>query len=215
MKPAVEIYERVLAETHAFYCSNHTSFRDRGYHVMYGPLLERPPLLFVGFQPGGDQRDHGLVERPACADLPVESYYATDDWKLAIVMRRLWGRELLASSTGLNAIFFRAPRIGTYESEVPKSVRDQAVAFCIPRVVQLVEAMQPELVVAIGFRSLELFGSVEPELVSPKGRVLVKRGMIGRHPALGTLHLSGAQISTADLEQIGSLVRTRLSGASA
>ena len=183
---------------------------DRGYYVMYGPLIMRPPVLFVGYQPGGDDRDFGIPQRPPAPGLPLESYYATDEWKLAVVMRKLWGRELMAKSTGLNAIFFRSPRIKVYETEVPRTVRRDAAAFCVPMVEKLVNALHPRLAVVIGFRSLELFGPVKTELQSSAGRALVKRGTIGDHSAYATLHLSGARISLADLESIGNFVTNRL-----
>ena len=203
-------YDRILAETHALYRQRSAELRHRGYFVMYGPLLDRPPIVFVGYQPGGNQTDPELANRPPQPDLPVESFYATDDWKLAVVMRKLWGRELLAASTGLNAIFVRSPRIDVFEREVPKHTRRAIEQFCVPKVAELVEAMRPELVVAIGFRTLELFSKTEPVLWNAKGRALVKRGMIGRMPAIATLHLSGSRIAAADLEAIGSFVVDQL-----
>ncbi|HQV04664.1 MULTISPECIES: hypothetical protein [unclassified Novosphingobium] len=213
MSKAFAIYSEAFADTHAFYREHHQGLCDRGYYLMYGPLLDAPPILFVGYQPGGDQTDPELHLREPVHDLPAVSYYATDDWKLAVVMRKLWGRELMAASTGLNAIFFRSPRVSVFEREVASPLRRRIEAHCLPIVEALVEAMEPRLVVAIGFRTLELFGPTLPALSSPNGRVLVRSGRIGKHQAIGTLHLSGARISAVDLSAIGSFVMDNLAQA--
>lgn len=200
---------RVVEETHAFYAAHHAALGDRGYHVMYGPPVARPPILFVGYQPGGRQTT-GDHERPAPAERwPAACLYATEPWRLAVAMRAMFGADLLARCTGLNAVFVRSPDVRTYKAEVALALRREIAAFCLPRVRAVVEALDPGLVVAIGFDALRAFGATEPLLVNPKRRTLATCGAIGGREAIAVMHLSGAQIATADRAAIAELVLVR------
>jgi hypothetical protein len=62
--------------------------------------------------------------------------------------------------------------------------------------------MQPQRIVSIGFKTLDLFGGGIPDLQNEKGHTLTKIGKIAGRNALATLHLSGARISTIDRARI-------------
>ena len=201
-----DVCRDAIEQTHAVYRANYGALSSRGYHVMYGPPKLNAPILFIGYQPGGDHRtsDH-LFEKPAVF-WPEISYYATEPWRLAVNLRNMFGHEILRESTGLNAIFFRSPNIKTYNSEVPRQIRRELAAFSVTQARRIVDALTPKLVVGIGFDSLRLFGPTSPALISSKGRVLAENGFVGSRPAIGVLHLSGAQISNIDRAEIAQFV---------
>ncbi len=171
----------------------------RGYEILYGPPLCRPPVLFIGTQPGGTRvsqhRTHG-------ADLggawPEGCEYATAPWPMAAHMRAMFGKALLSRCTGTNAVFLRAPNVAIYRREVAAGLRREVAAFCTARVERMVRAMRPERIVAIGFDSLAAFGPTEPVLWSASGRTLLRTGAVTGQPAVATLHLTGAWMSGRD-----------------
>jgi hypothetical protein len=73
----------------------------------------------------------------------------------------------------------------------------------------LVDAINPQKIVVIGFATLKLFGGGKALLKNNDDRVLVKEGRIAGRPAIATIHLS-AQISTPDLNAIGAHLRGEL-----
>jgi len=98
--------------------------------------------------------------------------------------------------------FLRSPTVDDYKRNLDKNVRAQIEAFCLARVVQIVEAINPKSIVAIGFDTLKLFGASTPDLANDKGRTLTRTGIIVGQSALATLHLSGAHISNHDRDSI-------------
>jgi hypothetical protein len=164
-----------------------------GFKVLYGPPLYRPPILFVGYQPGGSAPE-GYNDRwpPVCQ-------YATENWALAVKMRQLFGRELLERCCGVNAIFIRSPSMREYRRDYSRQVRAEVASFCLDRVASLVRAIEPVNLVVIGHGTLRLFGSTEAALRSATGRVLIRTGRVAGRPALAVLHLTGARISLQDL----------------
>jgi len=101
--------------------------------------------------------------------------------------------EKLKGCAGLNAIFFRAPDIETWNKN-PRELRQRIERFCMSQAIRMIDAMQPTLIVANGFKTLSLFGSTEPD-IEFEGRVITRSGLIAGRPAIGTLHLTGAHYS--------------------
>jgi hypothetical protein len=169
-----------------------------GFKILYGPPVSHAPILFLSYQPGGDasHSEQGQHER-----WPSVCEYATKSWMLARNMQSMFGKEILLKCTGLNAIFFRAPSEAAYRS-VPKHVRDLMERFCLLQARKLIDALQPHSIVAIGFKTLDLFGSTRAYLTSANGRTLMKAGNIGNHQTVATMHLSSAQISKEDRKLI-------------
>lgn len=197
------------AATHDFYREHHAALRNRGYAVMYGPPLATPPVLLIGYQPGGRQiSDIHLDLAPEPSPWPEALEYATDTYPLARRLQEVFGAALLRECTGVNALFFKSPDVVTYREEVPLILRREAARLCLPWVQRIVRATAPRLVVAIGLDTLKLFGPTRVVEQNAAGRALVTAGEIGGRPALGVLHLSGAQIATADRVTITAALRT-------
>jgi hypothetical protein len=110
--------------------------------------------------------------------------------------------EVLARCMGVNAIFLRSPNIADYNRNVDRQTRAQVAHFCKTRVLQIIDVVDPDKIVVIGFSTLKLFGPTEPDLINDKGRILTRTGTIGDRKAVAMLHLSGAYISNADRDCI-------------
>jgi uracil-DNA glycosylase len=128
----------------------------------------------------------------------------------------MFGRELVERCVGTNAIFIRADSIDDYKSIVCKSneVLPKIKEFCRNCVEKMVDAIEPRLIVAIGFETLYLFGGSGGSNIDKKseknGRVLTRTGKIFGRDALGVLHLSGARISNQDRETIANRIRSSI-----
>jgi hypothetical protein len=140
------------------------------FKILYGPPFFNPPILFIGYQPGGGAEDCARELLDGAHDgWPAVCEYATESWKLAYWMRRMFGAELLTRCVGLNAIFVRAPKVEIYRKTVASSVREKIEKFCLPRVEQLIDVMQPQRIVSVGFETLDLFGGGVPDLQKRQG----------------------------------------------
>ena len=189
----------VYAETRAFYELNKARLGGCGFKVLYGPPLVRAPILFIGYQPGGDVEDGRAEEASGAHEWwPDVCEYATADWRLAKNLRSMLGTDLLRRSTGMNAIFFRSPSADVYRKTVHKGLRQEAQQFCKDRVERLISVLDPQKIVVIGFDALRLFTSGTVGLSNSAGRVLTMHGEIAGIPTVASLHLSGAQIASSD-----------------
>lgn len=210
MNSAEQICRDVIAETHAFYLEHHEALGNRGYEVLYGPPLLKPDIFFFGFQPGGDHSTQQHELQLSDKNWPEQSYYATENWRLANVMQGMFGTDLLESTTGANAIFFRSPSMNAYYSETPVELLTEIDRFCRIRLEKIIEALQPKLVVAIGFSALAQFGPSYRVLSNAQGRCLIQLGSVGARRAYSVLHLSGARIADADLREIADFLVSRI-----
>lgn len=192
----------VYVETAEFYNKIRPRMGDNafGFKILYGPPILKPPVLFVGYQPGGSAKDDEREQAAGAHEhWPEVLEYATGNWQLARNMRSMFDLEKLKGCVGLNAIFFRAPDEKKWKKTIPLDLRDEIRSFCLPRVERIIDVMQPALVVAIGFKALRLFDETEqPDQRNQSGLVITRSGLIGGYPALATLHLTGYPILTED-----------------
>jgi hypothetical protein len=174
--------------------------------VLFGPPVERPPVLFLGYQPGGDEEAGAVeTERGTHLQWPDQCDYATQDWRLGVVMRQLFEPDIdLRPCCGINAIFVRAPNITAYKAKYDKKARAKITAFCLPRVDRLIDAMRPAKIVVIGLQTLKLFDKHPvPGQRNAKGQALTAIGQVpGGRRAIATLHLTGYRVSRQDSELI-------------
>jgi hypothetical protein len=171
-----------------------------GFRVLYGPPTIGAPYLFMGYQPGGREIENIRHHE----SWPEQCDYATEKWLLAKKVRFVWGDDIVARCTGLNAIFFRAPSIKAW-LRIPKQLRGKLEEFSLLRARTIVNALQPKQLVLIGLGTFDRLLVGEARLVRDRGRVLAKEGNLWGHPAIGLAHLSGSRISAADLERLRTL----------
>jgi hypothetical protein len=178
--------------------------RELGFEVLLGPPHESPPIAFIGYQPSQGKLTAEQARAEEYEDhWPPVCEYATKNWPLACVMKKMFGEQLLEKCVGLNAIFVRVRSIPSYTKEVPASTRALIETFCLDQVKRMVNAIDPMRVIIIGFATAQLFDKQwRPRLVSPNGRILMREGSVFGRDAIATLHLTGSWISTADRESI-------------
>jgi hypothetical protein len=139
---------------------------------------------------------------------PVSFEYATADYRLARVARKVWDRQRLQHCTGLNLCFFRAPSVRAWKSLDPALTRE-VEDYCQQRARSLILSLAPRMVVVIGLGDFSRMASEtgnDPLLATE--RVLVRGGSIWGIPCVGIIHLSGARISAADLAELHEWFRT-------
>jgi len=175
-----------------------------GFKILNGLPLKNAPYLFIGFQPGGGSEDYKVeIKKGTDKGWPQVCEYATEEWRLADRMRKVFRRELLEKCVGTNAIFLRYPNILEYRRDVGVKRKD-IEKFCIDKVSEIVKQIDPQQIVAIGFATLGLFGKTTSALKSESGRTLTKTGTIAGRPAVGIIHLSGSRISNEDMDLLSS-----------
>ncbi|MCS0495931.1 hypothetical protein NVS89_12555 [Ancylobacter sp. MQZ15Z-1] len=217
---ALAICRSVYEETRAFHAGTAMELgeADFGFRILYGPPRVATPLLFLGDQPGGGEKDNrkGLADGER-ESWPETSDYATACWKLAKRIRNVWDDPPMGESTGLNLNFFRSASQGEWR-RLPLSLRAKLEEFSLPRAVRIVRALAPRHIVVIGLGTFQRVvgvaeaAAVRHALVSDRGRVLGRTGELWGSPATGVLHLSGAHISVEDRQKLNAFLRERVGG---
>ncbi len=196
---AKNICREVYAATNDYYrrCEKDLGEHALGFRILYGPPIVDASFLFLGHQPGGQAID--------CSEhhetWPETCDYATEEWPLARQVRMIWGQEVVAQCTGLNAIFFRAPSVAAW-NRITKSLRENLEIFSRDNAERIVRALRPECLIVIGLGTFSWLAQGEPSLHGEKGRVLARRGTLWGCEAIGTVHLSGSRISREDRERL-------------
>ena len=169
-----------------------------GFKLLNAPPRHNPETLFVGYQPGGGaaayEHELKLGSHQRWPDAPE---FVTAEWDLAGRMQFVFGNNVLANSMGSNVIFLRWPNVRDYRREVPADIRKAVEDFSGRMLCEIMTAVDPRRVVSIGFDALRV-APTTPDLLSPAGRVLTRRGMLCGREAIGIMHLTGARISAAD-----------------
>jgi uracil-DNA glycosylase len=180
-----------------------------GFKILNGPPIKNAEILFVGYQPGGGEKDaEEEIAKGTDRGWPPDCEYATEKWRLAPLMQRVFGVERLKRCVGTNAIFLRYPNADHYRRHIG-SKRKDIENFCKDKVAVIVNAIEPKQIVTIGFAALEMFGPTEVELKREgNGNALIKIGNVANRPALGIIHLSGARPSRSDLNRIADRFRS-------
>ncbi len=199
-----ECCRRIYSETKSFYEEMFGYGKDDpGFQILYGPPFRRAPVLFIGYQPGkGTKTPLEEQEDGSERGWPTKSEFVTEKWRLATNLQQMFSEEFLCNCVGTNATFIRADTMKAYKHR-GQAIRDRIEAFCVNQVEKMVKAIEPRLIVAIGFGTLALFHTGgKADLKNAKGRVLAKKGSIAGRNVVGVLHLSGAQISNVDRQSI-------------
>jgi hypothetical protein len=212
MGNAEQICSDIYAETRAFYAAIAPRMGSAacGFKILYSPPFERPPLMLIGYQPGGDKDDdaHDQDERVRWI-WPSSCYYADRQWPIAQRLRAIFGEATLERCVALNALFIRAPNTDVYQHTVDHEVRERISRFCLPRVERIIHASEPQRIVIIGFETLRLLGGgYRPVLSNGSGRVLLREGTVHGGTVTATLHLTGSRIASEDIRQIAEYLRS-------
>ena len=183
-----DVCKRIYSDTRLFYYAEAPKLgaEARGFKILYGPPVERPPVFFIGYQPGGKAPGPGEQEQEQKRWPPTIQYVTEEKWALAKNMRRIFGTAFLNQCAGANALFLRSPEVRHYSRKVSKELRCRIADFCIPRVSELVREMKPHLVVLNGLCTADLFGITERDTEVPE----LRYGKVANVAAVAVRHLS-------------------------
>lgn len=184
-----------------------------GYKILNGPPIDRPPILFLGYQPGGGPKDYERYLDAQGIWPPSLEYLKGHKREGG---ERLWGfirhrivanDGLLAGCMGMNAIFFRAPNVKAWEA----SNVSELEALCLKHTATIIRSVQPKLIVSIGFTRK---GLVEPTSGAPledNGITLARPATAFGSSAIITCHLTGTRgLTNAHRNMVGKYIRDRL-----
>jgi len=197
MSDVEAICREIYAETRAHYDAVRSVLGSAalGFRVLYGPPVVGAPYVFLGFQPGGtkDESDEGQHN-----SWPDQSWYTTSNAPLARQLRYVFGIDTVKHS-GLNMVFFRAPRLTAWDRIEP-SVKAELERFSLERVERLVAALAPQHLIVIGLRTFRQLahGDGDTVLRGKRDNRLVAQGTFGGCLTSGIVHLSGARVSGED-----------------
>jgi hypothetical protein len=131
--------------------------------------------------------------------------------KLALNTQQFWGVPILKKSTGLNAIFFRAPDLKEWH-RLERGLRIELENFSLERARRIIETLQPRHLVVIGLTRFRRLAPSATSGLMRNGRPLVERGEIWGVTAFGVIHLSGAYgLSGHDLDAMKAYFGERIS----
>jgi hypothetical protein len=209
MQRIVQMYDELAK----FYAQIAPAMRGHamGARILMSRPLVRPRVMFIAYQPG---QSKGFESDCRC-DLtwPDKNEYATCSWPLAKRVQGIVDANLLEAHTVVtNVNFFRAPSKKCWAC-VPQTPRRQAEQFSLQRVSVLIQELQPQAIVAIGFDVFDALRPTKKEVKHSRKTSndrtdrVVATGEVEGCPVVGTLHLSGAQMSKGDRDVIANAVQ--------
>lgn len=187
-----------------------------GFEILMGRPFIEAPVLFIGYQPGNwalsvNEARYGGYEKDWVKD--GKSQYATENWRLAIKLRGIFGPEnisVLEKSVGLNAIYVRAKNVLQYIKSITLDDRKLIQNYCLNCNQQIVQLIKPKRIIVIGFGTMDLFGRSVPDVLGNDNRCLTKLGLICDQEALVVRHLTGARFTSADYAATSDRIRDYL-----
>jgi hypothetical protein len=192
-----------------------------GYWVLCGPPRLSPPIFIVSLNPGASQASMASLnaEDRAPTTWPTRLNYLR---RISPFAQKLSGLFDLIPEVDLGdccagyTLFFRSPKIANWRREVPKTIRSDLKAFSLEKTRQLIEVMNPGLVITFGS---EPFRKIATETGAPivekwgtKSITLARYGECAGIPSIGFPHISGARLSNDHLGRIASLIRASING---
>jgi hypothetical protein len=183
-----------------------------GFCILQGPPFFQPPILFIGYQPG--RREPGQQNRELEWEhtWPPECNNAKGTYKLSRKLQSMFQAPYLdlEECVGMNAIFLRSDDSPTFKKAFKAELAD-IERFCIAKTHQVIEAIDPLKIAAIGLETGRLLAEDWETVEKRKnGDILVQYGWIAGKNAIAFAHPTGTWgISKAELDIIRDRVLTR------
>ncbi|BAI80362.1 hypothetical protein DEFDS_0886 [Deferribacter desulfuricans SSM1] len=136
-----------------------------GFAVFYSKVRKNPELMIIGYNPGGGDKDFNIED---VFNLEKEHEYIkysgknnkNEKYKTAVVMYNLFEEigklELLEKSVKLNLIFFRSKSKKEWLS-LDKELRISLEQFCFGKVKEIVDYINPKIILLEGLETFDLF----------------------------------------------------------
>lgn len=143
-------------EVFEFWQTNYSHWKP-GFQVWYGPVEQTKTTLILGVQPGGDEGSFVNKRNQFEAgifSLPTEHDYLTSNYDLARDTRKAVPKKVIERSVKTNLNFFRAPREIDWENGLDEASRKEIEEFCFIRIDELVQQLEPDLIITEGTASV-------------------------------------------------------------
>lgn len=195
--------EQLYAETHARWLAEGAD--PNGYAIFFSPVVLRPRLAVIGYNPGGD----GLLFQKYAAGPPTVHEYTLQNFRLAVQMRKIFGAagmmDELEKSVKFNLIFYRSRRAALLKNKT-------LIRFSEAQTVDIIKRIQPSFILTEGFATFNrLVQLMDGKLLHQHfygNRCFFQQGQIGNIILLGILHPTGAiGISDEMLAETGKLIK--------
>lgn len=136
---------------------------EDGIKVFYSKVTQKPPLMIISYQPGGDIDDYikedkdnyenGNFEPPS-----KNAYKKAEQDKMSKRVKDLFGRPdldyLLDASVALPLIFFRASSIKVFRRNMGEKILG-AENYCFSKVKEIIEKLQPDRILVFGIGTFD------------------------------------------------------------
>lgn len=174
---------RIIRDIYDFWLTlskQNSDIEKNGFSVFYSPLIIKPSILFIGFNPGGDfKRDnitfcpHDIIDK-----LPVKHDYLTESWDMAVKMREIFENKLnlINESVKFNFYYFRTKDAKTLENYDEFSKIHE---FCSKYTLDIINTLQPKVIITEGLKVFDLlydllnFNTLNYELKFNNHRLIV------------------------------------------
>lgn len=190
----------------------------QGVKLFYGPIHRKnPKLMVLTYNPGGDsfsfQKDLTRFENGDFSPYPKHEY-THRDYTFAKNIRKLFSNnfDLLEESVALPIMFFRSKDTKLLKQRFQKDKRKEAEKFCLEKVKQIIEFLQPKKILIIGINTYEKLKKMimldmgeknsEYSFYPTKKETLYIVSKWEKIPVLTIRHISGSRFSNKDKEKL-------------
>jgi hypothetical protein len=136
---------------------------------MYSPLHEAPPFLFIGINPGDEQKDEDNPKEdlnPSEVFEYIDAEYGTD-YRLAKQTRHLFEKagmfESLNKSVKTNLFYFstsKADELRTLFSSLGNGMIDELDANASKWTRQMIEMIKPKVIICEGIKTFDTLSAI-------------------------------------------------------
>lgn len=188
---------------------------ETGIKTFYTPVEENPPLMIIGYNPGGDktsfQKDRERFENGDFSN-PEKSELLTKDYTLARKFRNKIFQEhtdMLKDAVKFDLIFFRSKKASYLKDQLGDDYQE-ALDYCYNKSEEIIEKLQPEAILLYGISTYDKFKKNIAEDFEEKqclksestGWRLLCRGQWKGKKVFGIIHPSGARVSNEEWKRI-------------
>lgn len=218
--------ENLTKEIYSEYINKY-SFWKHGIKVFYSPVVTKPDLMIISYQPGGTEKNYIEEEKDSFekGDFHLQAFnsYVETTYTMSRRVRSLFdfdsGFKILSKSVVFPLIFFRAPTISAWRKELPKQQRVAMEEFCFSKVKEIIQELQPKKILILGVETYDQLKEILGDVTDEK--ILHARNNGGTRMAISSKcnscslfavsHPSGSRISKADWNFLRELLKEELS----
>lgn len=205
--------ENLTQEIYSIYQRKY-SFWKPGLKLFYSPVVFKPQLMIISYQPGGSEEHYANEDRDRFDagdfSLPTTNDYVSKNHVMSRRIRSFFdfksGMELLKNSVVFPLIFFRSPTIRAWRKELPKSARVEMEELCFQKTEEIIHVLQPQRILILGIETYQIIkkmlGSIQNEkILHTRGNNASRMAISAQYgicSIFAVMHPSGSRISKND-----------------